>query len=179
MVSRRYVEALRRYDEILDIDPRNDLGNRGKYIALYRLGKPEEAQALMAEFMDRFPEDVSVQASVGYLLQSSVPDLGLQAYERASKVLPRDAWVLAGRAGALAQLARFGDAEAVVREALEEQPNDTNSHRAAGDLALAQHQARAAVRHYSKALELDRTNTSARNGRRRAAALDLASGHQR
>ena len=122
---RDWPEAALRWEEFRDSFPDRSEGYLGAAQACRELGRPEEAEALVAAACERFPDDVGAHNEYAWLATFRRDwHAALQRWEQVRDRFPEHAGGYTGVAMILRESRRFQEAEAGLIEAIERFPGD-------------------------------------------------------
>jgi tetratricopeptide (TPR) repeat protein len=168
----RYEEALAAFDDALRLDPTNVTALSGKAQTFRRLGRYDEAEAAILSAYEHQSDNPWVITELGHILASQQRhEDALVAYRRALKFDANKTSAIGGQVQSLRLLGRIGEADAVVRDALERHPDDVSLLTEFGWLADEQGRYYDSLAAFDQALTLDSADVSALTGKSQSLRL--------
>jgi tetratricopeptide (TPR) repeat protein len=158
----RYEQALGGFNETLAVDPDFERAFGGKADTLRWLERYDEADQVLAEGLERWPDSPLLQACSGRLAvaRRRVKD-ALDAFDRALEVDPDFFAAVRDKTRALRESGQFDDAQQVIEQALARHPEESDPYVWLGGLAQDQNQHEQALVVFDQALSVSPGNGSA------------------
>ena len=163
----RFVESVRSYREVLDIDPEFAPAHAGMGVALFRLGRYERAAESLAQAVSLRPEALPInvfQLLADALRRQQRYEEAIQKYRDVLQIDAEYAPAHAGIGYALLQLKRYEEAAESLARSISlqlESPANADRHVAMGRAFQQLGRMETAEEHYARALEIDARNAKA------------------
>ena len=163
----RFMESIRWYRGVLDIDPESASAHAGMGAALFRLGQYEQAAESLAQAVSLRPDALPISAF--HLLADALRrrqryEEAIEIYRGMLEIDPEYAPAHAGIGYALLQLKRYEEAAESLARSISfepESPEAGDRHVAMGRASAELGRREAAAQHYVRALEIDARNAKA------------------
>ena len=172
----KYDEAIKAFDEALDLDPMSATAWSGKGTALQKLGKDDEAITAFDKALDLDPMSATAWSGKGYILQKlGKDDEGVHAYDKAFQLDPASvsATTWSNKGAACLNLSKYDEALQALDKANELDPEYAPAWYNKGAVYLKLAKYDEAIQVLDKAIELDPKDASAWYAKGRALdALD-------
>ncbi|MDD1752717.1 MAG: tetratricopeptide repeat protein [Methanotrichaceae archaeon] len=154
----KYDEAIKAFDEALDLDPMSATAWSGKGTALQKLGKDDEAITAFDKALDLDPMSATAWSGKGYVLQKlGKDDEAITAFDKALDLDPMSATAWSGKGYILQKLGKDDEAVQAYDKAFQLDPASisatTWSNKGAAYLNLSKYDE--AIQALDKANELD------------------------
>ena len=163
----RFVESIRWYRGVLDIDPEFAPALAGIGAAQFRLGQYEQAAQSLAQAVSLRPEALPInvfQLLADALRRQRRHEEAIETYRGVLEIDREYASAHAGIGYALLQLKRYEEAAESLARSISLQPESADAadrHVAMGRASEALGRTEAAAEHYERALEIDARNAEA------------------
>ncbi|GAA2802139.1 tetratricopeptide repeat protein [Saccharopolyspora taberi] len=154
--------ALEHFEKAVELDPASDVAVSWRVAALERVYRYADSEKVARQGLETFPDSVRIRIALGctFLRMQRLED-GLEQFDSARAVEPRDLDVLECRVIGLRRLGRFEEAGAAVEEALRIHPDHPDLLFAAGRVHAVQGRPADALVRYEEALRADPWHNSA------------------
>ncbi len=151
-----YAESLEWYQEAIKRDPKHLVAMRNYGVALERVGKLAEAEAVLRKALAAFPDDPEALTNIAnVLLREGRPGDAAVALQRSLEKDPDSPEALQTLARARAALGNAADGIEAVRSAIRVKPDFALGYNTLGNLLQSSGDAAGAERAFRRTLELD------------------------
>ena len=163
----RFAESARWYREVIDIDPESASAHYGLGVALFRLGRYEQAVESLERADSLLPDPLpvgSLHLLAEALLRQQRHEEALERYRGVLEINPENVAAHAGIGYALFHLKRYEEAIDSLARSVSlrpESPAAADRHVVIGQASMELGREEAAAEHYARALALDARNTKA------------------
>lgn len=113
--AKRFDEALKHYQDVLQAEPENQEALTARAALLIESGKGQEAITQLEALLKTDPNRAALHAQLAELYLPSKPELALEHYQAAARLEPQQPNHQIGVASALVKLRKFQEAVAVLR----------------------------------------------------------------
>jgi tetratricopeptide (TPR) repeat protein len=112
-------DGIAQYEQALKVDPRSSLLLRNYANALSLMGRWKNAEQILSDAIDQFPQDAWLMTRRGELCDTlNQREEALTWFDRALAIAPRATWPLKAKSATLRSLGRFDEAERLLAPAL-------------------------------------------------------------
>jgi tetratricopeptide (TPR) repeat protein len=143
----KYRQAIRSFEEALELAPDHVEARRNLGLAYLELGNSDQAKAYVTEAIRLDPHDAWSFLLLGNIAwkQERDYDLAIRYYQKAYENKPDDPYLLNNYGAVLAEHQQYAEAEIFLRRAMAAQPDYPNPYLALAVLHLNQNQGQAAL----------------------------------
>jgi tetratricopeptide (TPR) repeat protein len=154
LTARAYAQAVVHYQELLELQPRNPeaLGNLG--VALFGLGRYQEAERCYRQSLEINPMSAETLCNLATVLQGNPPEAE-QYLRRALKINPKYADARSKLGLCLSFAGRLREAKAAYKKALKVEPHHAEALLGLGQIARAEGRFEEAESFIERALEVE------------------------